>query len=90
MISVRTNQKGVSHTVLLLLIVVIAIIAFVAYRVANNETAEPETETTTQTTTDDQITTPAQAEEAEAGVDSADVEGELDTSELDQDIDDLL
>ena len=87
------NQSGFGHLVLFLcLALVVGVVGFAGYRVMNNNNDELSSNTakTAQTEAPATITTNKDLLESQNAVNNSDIDGDLDTSALDQDIDALF
>jgi uncharacterized protein HemX len=88
------SEQGVGHLLLLLGVVVIAAIAFVGYRVAtdkNSSTSSKSSQATTAETAAPQaINNTKDLEQAQSAVNSSNLDSDLDSSQMDSDVNSLL
>ena len=94
MTKVTLDQKGVAHILLaLVVLVVVAAIAFAAWRVLSGNSSDKGTDTTTAETVADEpdaITSQADVDGASRALDEVNIDEDLDSSEFEADINDLL
>ncbi len=83
--SLRTNQQGVAHLVVILLVIVVAVVAFAGYKVAT-KSSEPQAATTAQTE-DTGYTSSSDLDTASSELDT---DTGVDPDQLDADVDALL
>lgn len=89
----KKSESGLSHILLFVLIAACAVVVgLVGYRVMNNSSDDQQASSELPTNTSEvgPITSKAELESAEAEVDSADIDSELNPAELDEDINELL
>ena len=89
----QKSEAGLSHILLFVLIIVVAgLVVLVGYRVMNKSSEDQQASNATPSSVSEvgPITSKAELESAEAEVDSADIDSELNPAELDEDINDLL
>ncbi|CAN5663182.1 hypothetical protein BH23PAT1_BH23PAT1_2750 [soil metagenome] len=82
----KNNQEGFSAVAGLLVIVVLALIGFAGWRVLGNQEANNTEQTTSSEQQNDapEVNDEQDLEEAENYLDDQDIDGELDTSDIDQ------
>ena len=80
------DQKGIAHLLIIGVVVVLAVVGFVGYRVMTQD----DDKATTSTSTPDSIESNDDITQAEDALNSDQINDDLDPSQLDADIDDLL
>lgn len=79
-----SDQRGSSHIVLIGLIIVLGVVGFAGYRVMNANKDE------TATTVPSKIESKKDVQQAQKSLDSDNLDSDLNTADLDKDLNDLL
>ena len=85
-----TRQAGFEHVTIGIFIVVIVVVGFASYRVLRHKSNVPNQVTTPQTPIPNKIQSKADIRQASKALDAQDVDKQLDPSQLDKNITDLL
>lgn len=88
----RRNQTGFSHMILVLAVVVIAVLAVVAYRVANNQEEDTATSVSKKSSVaaPDTIKSNSDLSKTQAAVKDTPIESDLNPADLNEDVNSLL
>jgi hypothetical protein len=88
----KLNNQGVGHIVGIVLLVVVVAVAAIGYRVAQNSDANQVSSTSEApgVVVPDKIQSTADVKKADRALDNSGIDGSVDPSTLDQDIDSLL
>ena len=86
---VANNQAGVGHLVAILAVVVIGAVGFIGYRVATMEDSGETSTQSVQSTTQSEVTTKADVEQASQDIDATSLD-EVDPAQLDSDLNSIL
>jgi len=86
----NNSQSGVGHLVLLLAVVIVAAAGFVGYRVWSQNQDEVAEETTSSQAAVPQINNASDLDQAASVAEQATVDNDLDPTQFDADVDDLL
>lgn len=88
----KLNQQGVGHIVGIVLLLVVVGVALIGYRVAQNSDANQVSNTTDApaVVVPDKIQSTADVKKADRALDNSGIDGSVDPTTLDQDINSLL
>lgn len=88
----HSSQSGIGHLVLILTLVVLTLAGLVGYRVWSNQQDEQNTTNSNaqQVTAPENISSVSDLDQTTAALEQAAIETDLDTADLDQDIQSLL
>lgn len=88
------SEQGVGHLALLLGVVVIAAVAFVGYRVATDKNSDNSSKSSQVTTSDtavpQTISSAKDLDQAQSAVNNSNLDGDLNPSQMDSDVNSLL
>ena len=84
--AIHSNQRGIAHLALLLVLVVVVAVGVVGWRVMNSKPATP---TSTVAAVPAKLTSKADVKTAATALDSTDVDSSLNPDQLDSDLNSL-